>query len=83
MSLKIYPYMRKKRNEKNIFSHFDGYADFNQCFATTVFASPVHKYIDTASESADIHREGRIGCQYRGINGVLYKRLYDYVATKP
>lgn len=51
-------------------------------FATTVFASPVHKYINTASESADIHREGRIGYQYRVINGVLYKRLYDYVADK-
>lgn len=51
-------------------------------FATTVFVSPVHKYINTASESADIHREGRIGCQYRVINGVLYKRLYDYVADK-
>ncbi len=51
-------------------------------FATTVFALPVHKYMDTASESADIHREGRIGYQYRVINGVLYKRLYDYVADK-
>lgn len=51
-------------------------------FATTVFASPVHKYIDTASEATDIHREGRIGYQYKVINGVLYKRLYDYVADK-
>ncbi len=51
--------------------------------STTAFGFAVNVYDDNTVTTQNISRKNKIDYQYRNINGILYKRLYDFTANKP
>lgn len=45
--------------------------------STTAFGFAVNVYDDNTVTTQNISRKNKIDYQYRNINGILYKRLYD------
>lgn len=51
--------------------------------SSTVFGFTGNVYKDNTADTQNVYRKNEIDYQYRSINGILYKRLYDFTAHKP
>jgi hypothetical protein len=51
--------------------------------STTAFGFAVNVYDDNTVTTQNISRKNKIDYQYRNINGILYKRLYDLTRISP
>ena len=51
--------------------------------STTAFGFAVNVYDDNTVTTQNISRKNKIDYQYRNINGILYKRLYDLTRLSP